>query len=527
MLGGKVLDLAWNGESNRLAVVGEGQPPAKVIMWDSGNSVGDMSGHTKKVNAVAFRQSRPFRIATAGEDKMVRFYEGPPFKASKERPMLTSKEGDLTTHSNFANTVRYSPDDSKVLSASNDMTVALFDGKDGAPLKAAKVHAGTIYAAEWSPDGKCIATASGDKSVKILDDGLATMKEVNLCAGAKPDAGDMQVGCVWATAGIVSYSLGSDLSIIDPESGAVTATQVGHNQSVSALLWAKDRLLSGSFATWGEGSGSKLWGVVRTWDLSTGLASSFAGEGHTNRVLSLGLFDDGTILSCGLDNCLIASTLSPQPQHGAAKVQLDACPVSMGVGGKLAAVVTTASTLLLVTRDKLGTAPSSIPLSFEPACVAVAPDGGAVAVGGADNKVRLLTAAGGEEKVLDKHIAAISCLAYAPGSKRLASGCANKEIVIWDVGAGTPLSWGLQGFHPTRITCLTFSAAGVLASGGVDGSIIVWGDLPAGPFKPPPKHKLHGSTTHAGGVSALAFVGDGAVLASAGLDACIKTWTVA
>ena len=29
MLGGKVLDLAWNGESNRLAVVGEGQPPAK------------------------------------------------------------------------------------------------------------------------------------------------------------------------------------------------------------------------------------------------------------------------------------------------------------------------------------------------------------------------------------------------------------------------------------------------------------------------------------------------------------------
>jgi len=55
------------------------------------------------------------------------------------------------------------------------------------------VHAGTIYAAEWSPDGKCIATASGDKSVKILDDGLATMKEVKLCAGAKPDAGDMQV----------------------------------------------------------------------------------------------------------------------------------------------------------------------------------------------------------------------------------------------------------------------------------------------------------------------------------------------
>ena len=63
-------------------------------------------------------------------------------------------------------------------------------------------------------------------------------------------------------------------------------------------------------------------------------------------------------------------------------------------------MVTTASTLLLVTRDKLGTAPSSIPLSFEPACVAVAPDGGAVAVGGADNKVRWLV---GVEKTQSDH----------------------------------------------------------------------------------------------------------------------------
>lgn len=78
MLGGKVLDIAWSGDGQRVVAVGEGRESfAKVIMWDSGNTVGDMPGHSKQINSVAFKPSRPFRIVTGGEDTKVPLLQTP------------------------------------------------------------------------------------------------------------------------------------------------------------------------------------------------------------------------------------------------------------------------------------------------------------------------------------------------------------------------------------------------------------------------------------------------------------------
>ena len=51
-----------------------------VFLWDSGSSVGDIIGHSKFINSIDYRPTRPFRVATAGEDKLVCWYEGPPFR---------------------------------------------------------------------------------------------------------------------------------------------------------------------------------------------------------------------------------------------------------------------------------------------------------------------------------------------------------------------------------------------------------------------------------------------------------------
>lgn len=48
--------------------------------WDSASTVGDFDGHSKQVLSCAFKPTRPFRIVTGGEDFMVNFYQGPPFK---------------------------------------------------------------------------------------------------------------------------------------------------------------------------------------------------------------------------------------------------------------------------------------------------------------------------------------------------------------------------------------------------------------------------------------------------------------
>ena len=50
------------------------------ILWDSGSNVGEIKGHSKSINSIAYKPTRPFRIATASEDTTCAFFEGPPFK---------------------------------------------------------------------------------------------------------------------------------------------------------------------------------------------------------------------------------------------------------------------------------------------------------------------------------------------------------------------------------------------------------------------------------------------------------------
>ena len=51
-----------------------------MFLWDSGSSVGEITGHSKFINSIDYRPVRPFRVVTAGEDKSVGWFEGPPFR---------------------------------------------------------------------------------------------------------------------------------------------------------------------------------------------------------------------------------------------------------------------------------------------------------------------------------------------------------------------------------------------------------------------------------------------------------------
>ena len=51
-----------------------------VFLWDSGSSVGEISGHVKVINSVDIKQTRPYRLITGSDDNCSTFSEGPPFK---------------------------------------------------------------------------------------------------------------------------------------------------------------------------------------------------------------------------------------------------------------------------------------------------------------------------------------------------------------------------------------------------------------------------------------------------------------
>jgi WD40 repeat protein len=72
------------------------------------------------------------------------------------------------------------------------------------------------------------------------------------------------------------------------------------------------------------------------------------------------------------------------------------------------------------------------------------------------------------------HQNVVTCLAFAPNGKILASGSADKTIILWDVPGFQPRPVVLSG-HAGGIRTIAFSPDGSrLASGGADGSLRVW-----------------------------------------------------
>ena len=110
----------------------------------------------------------------------------------------------------------------------------------------------------------------------------------------------------------------------------------------------------------------------------------------------------------------------------------------------------------------------------------------------------------------------VQCVAWAPDSRRLASGGNNEVIKIWDVRSGS-LSLRLQG-HADFVQSVAWSPDGFyLASASADERIYIWDALQGGS----PQYTLSG---HTDTVYSVVWSPDGRQIASASADKTVRVW---
>jgi eukaryotic-like serine/threonine-protein kinase len=367
--------------------------------------------------------------------------------------------------------VAVSPDGRRIATASGDTTAKIWDAASGRELLTLKGHRDWIKRVAFSPDGRRIVTASHDQTARVWD--VATGRELFTLKGHS----DVVGSALFSPDGrkIVTGSWDKTAKVWDAVTGRELLTLKGH----TGRIWAAVAISPNGqrIATASSDPDDK---TAIVWDAVTG-RELLRLKGHTDPI---------TFLAFSPDNERIATASKD----------------------KTAKVWDAATGRELLTLK----AHSSFVL-----CVTFSPDGQWLATSSDDNTVKVWDAATGRElRTLKGHGGGIASLAFYPDGRRLVTGSQDYTAKVWDADSGLSGNetgrslYTLKG-HSNIVFCAAFSPDGHrIVTGSWDKTAKVW-DADSG-------RELLTIKGNSGEVYGVAFSPDGQRIVIGGQDATAK-----
>jgi WD40 repeat protein len=217
--------------------------------------------------------------------------------------------GKLTGHSTHVINVVFSPDGRRLATASHDRTVKVWDAESGRELWSLPAQADRVNGVAFSPDGTRLATASRDGAVALWDAATSrALSTPNFHRGSVVGVAFSPDGRFLATAGgrrsDQAEGPPGEVKVWDLTTGRAVSDLPGLTHFVYGVAFSPDgRYL----ATAGEDR------AVRVWEAATG-RERLALRGHDETVRRVAFRPDGRYLaSAGDDRTVRVWDLTPPP----------------------------------------------------------------------------------------------------------------------------------------------------------------------------------------------------------------------